>query len=58
VQVCLDVLQGMRAEFDRVLAQAVQVFGPAHPHQAFLFASARSCPSRPRTIIHEYPRMS
>jgi transposase len=44
-------LQGMRAEFDRALAQAVQVFGTAHPHQAFLFASARS--NRMKVLVHD-----
>ena len=41
----------MRAGMDTLLAQVVQVFGEARPHQAYLFANRRG--TRMKVLIHD-----
>ena len=41
----------MRAGFDILLARAVQVFGAAQPHHAYLFANARG--NRIKVLAHD-----
>ena len=41
----------MRAGTESALARVVQVFGAAHPHQAYLFANRRA--NRLKVLVHD-----
>lgn len=41
----------MRAGTEAALARVVQVFGAAHPHQAYLFANRRA--NRMKVLVHD-----
>ena len=41
----------MRAGTESALARVVQVFGAAHPHQAYLFANRRA--NRMKVLVHD-----
>ena len=41
----------MRAGTEAALARVVQVFGAAHPHQAYLFCNRRA--NRMKTLVHD-----
>ena len=41
----------MRAGTEPALARVVQVFGAAHPHQAYLFANRRA--NRMKVLVHD-----
>lgn len=50
VWLAIDPLD-MRAGTDTALARVVQVFGAAHPHTAYLFASRRA--NRMKVLVHD-----